>query len=108
MFLYLLDVSDYEKIDGLVEKVDAIVGADGLNILLNNAGIYYGPDGLADLEADKFTRTLAVMVIGRAMLTKVSLRAQGEIDRLETINHFKLTSCVMCRNSGRCCVVQPH
>ena len=36
--MYLSDVTDTNRFDDVVKKVEYIIGEDGLNLLINNAG----------------------------------------------------------------------
>lgn len=70
-FRFVSDVTDYASFDNLVKQIDGIVGDAGLNVILNNAGIFPNKDK-SDSTRDDLMTTLEVNSIAPLMLTRVS------------------------------------
>lgn len=67
----ILDVTNYESFDALVEQVDEIVKDEGLNVLLNNAGISPKSTRLNFTKESDLTNTFETNAVAPVMLTKV-------------------------------------
>jgi len=67
-----LDVADYASYDAFVQEVGNIVGEDGLNLLINNAGIMRG-NKLSDVDPKNMIENFEVNVVSPLMLTKALL-----------------------------------
>lgn len=78
----LLDVTDRSMIQAAVDRLDAMLGTDGLDGLVNNAGIVV-PGPLELLATEDFRRQLEVNVLGTHALTAAMLpmlrQAKGRI-----------------------------
>jgi NAD(P)-dependent dehydrogenase (short-subunit alcohol dehydrogenase family) len=78
----LLDVTDRSMIQAAVERLDALLGNDGLDGLVNNAGIVV-PGPLELLGTEDFRRQLEVNVLGTHAVTAAMLpmlrQAKGRI-----------------------------
>ena len=64
-----LSVDDPATFSTAVSEVDGIVQEHGLNVLVNNAGIYM-VKGLEDVTVDDMTKSFATNTIGPLMLTQ--------------------------------------
>ena len=64
-----LNVDNYATFPTLAKEVDGIVKENGLNVLVNNAGIHIRR-GLEDVTVDDMTQTFATNTIGPLMLTQ--------------------------------------
>lgn len=64
-----LDVKDYDKYEKVVEEVSKKVGSDGLNLLINNAGIHIKAD-FHDAKRDDMLEVYEVNVIAPFLLTR--------------------------------------
>ncbi|XP_028842229.1 uncharacterized protein LOC114794083 [Denticeps clupeoides] len=67
-----LDVLSQESIEQAVEEVAAILGSDGLNCLINNAGIHMGLN-LETVTADAMKKTFETNTVGPLLVTKAFL-----------------------------------
>lgn len=66
-----LDVTDYASFDGFVKQIDDVVKEEGLNVVLNNAGVF--PDkGKAESSRDDLMITFEINSVAPIMLTRVS------------------------------------
>lgn len=64
-----LDVKDYDKYQTLVEEVTKTVGSDGLNLLINNAGIHIKAD-FHEAKRDDMLEVYEVNVVAPLLLTR--------------------------------------
>src|SRR4051812_46233280 len=64
-----LDVTDSAQIEGVAAQIDAELGADGLDGLVNNAGIGV-PGPLETIPMEDFRRQVEVNMIGHLAVTK--------------------------------------
>lgn len=64
-----LDVKDYDKYHKVVEEVTKSVGADGLNLLINNAGIHIKAD-FHEAKRDDMLEVYEVNVVAPFLLTR--------------------------------------
>lgn len=64
-----LDVKDYDKYEKVVDEVTKNVGANGLNLLINNAGIHIKAD-FHDAKRDDMLEVYEVNVIAPLLLTR--------------------------------------
>lgn len=67
-----LDVTKEDEITSAVNNITEVVGDQGLNCLINNAGVLKRDD-LDSVSAELLTATYAVNTIGPAMVTKACL-----------------------------------
>lgn len=64
-----LDVKDYTKYEKVVDEVTQAVGSDGLNLLVNNAGIHIKAD-FHDARRDDMMEVYEVNVVAPLLLTR--------------------------------------
>lgn len=64
-----LDVKDYAKYEKVVDEVTKTVGSDGLNLLVNNAGIHIKAD-FHDAKPEDMLEVYEVNVVAPLMLTR--------------------------------------
>lgn len=64
-----LDVKDYDKYEKVVDQVTADVGADGLNLLINNAGIHIKAN-FHDAKREDMLEVYEVNVVAPLLLTR--------------------------------------
>jgi short-subunit dehydrogenase len=64
-----LDTTNYRYYDKLLDDCHKIVGNNGINLLINNAGIMFR-DSLPTLTANHLSDTLQINTIAPLMLTK--------------------------------------
>lgn len=64
-----LDVKEYDKYEKVVEQVSQAVGSDGLNLLINNAGIHIKAD-FHDAKRDDMMEVYEVNVVAPLLLTR--------------------------------------
>jgi NAD(P)-dependent dehydrogenase (short-subunit alcohol dehydrogenase family) len=69
------DLAETEKLDGLVDEVEAAVGP--LDVLVNNAGIFE-PAAAVDLPLDSYRRVLAVNLDAPVFLARRAARGMVE------------------------------
>lgn len=67
----ILDVTNYKSFDVLVKQIDEIVQDEGLNVLLNNAGISPKSTRLNLTKDDDLMTTFETNAVAPVMLTKV-------------------------------------
>lgn len=67
-----LEVKDYNRFSSLVDEVSKAVGSDGLNLLVNNAGIHIKAD-LDDARRDDMLEVYEVNVVAPLLLTRAFL-----------------------------------
>ncbi|XP_054156972.1 C-factor-like [Oppia nitens] len=67
-----LEVKDYDSYDGFVQKVATIVGSDGLDTLVNNAGILIYSN-LQKVTAEDMLKNFEINSVTPLMLTKALL-----------------------------------
>lgn len=66
------DVTQYESYNNLVEQVSNIVQDDGLNVLLNNAGIASRTTRLDHVKAEDLSSVFETNAVAPVMMTKVN------------------------------------
>lgn len=81
-----LDVSNVESYPEFVSTVSSIVKDDGLNVLINNAGILSRCDNIADLNYEKYvsmfeTNTFAPLFLSKALLPLIKKAAANNSDK---------------------------
>jgi NAD(P)-dependent dehydrogenase (short-subunit alcohol dehydrogenase family) len=64
-----LEVRDYDKYESIVAEVTKEVGSDGLNLLINNAGIHIKAD-FHDAKRDDMMEVYEVNVVAPLLLTR--------------------------------------
>lgn len=64
-----LEVRDYDKYEKVVDEVKKAVGSEGLNLLINNAGIHIKAD-FHDAKRDDMMEVYEVNVVAPLMLTR--------------------------------------
>lgn len=64
-----LDVRDYDKYQKVVDEVTKLVGSDGLNLLINNAGIHIKAD-FHDVKRDDMIEVYEVNVVAPLLFTR--------------------------------------
>lgn len=64
-----LDVKEYDKYEKVVQTVTQAVGSDGLNLLINNAGIHIKAD-FHDAKRDDMMEVYEVNVVAPLLLTR--------------------------------------
>lgn len=64
-----LEVRDYDKYEKVVDEVTKAVGSDGLNLLINNAGIHIKAD-FHDAKRDDMLEVYEVNVVAPFLLTR--------------------------------------
>lgn len=69
--LIIADVTDYASFGGFAKQIDDIVKDDGLNVLVNNAGVYL-EKGKAEATKDDMINTFEINSVAPIMLTRVS------------------------------------
>lgn len=70
-----LDVTHFDSFKSFGDKVHAVVGDRGLNVLFHNAGILCDKDGkLEDVTEEKLTSQLLTNAVGPILLTKEMIR----------------------------------
>lgn len=70
-----LDVTNYASFDVLVQQIDEIVKDEGLNVLLNNAGISPKSTRLNFTKDSDLRETFETNSVAPIMLTKVDIMA---------------------------------
>ncbi|HEU4736486.1 MAG TPA: SDR family NAD(P)-dependent oxidoreductase [Solirubrobacterales bacterium] len=89
LFPLRLDITSSEQVEAMAERVSAEVGSDGLQGLVNNAGITI-PCPLEALPLDDFRRLLAVNLTGHLAATQALLpqlrAAKGRIVFISSIS----------------------
>lgn len=75
LHLLQLDVSKFDSFSDVANKVESIVGQNGLNVLLNNAGIGTNTKyhGFGNLKPEDYQRVYNTNTIGPVFLTKALL-----------------------------------
>lgn len=66
-------MTKHESFDSFAGEVSSIVGLDGLNLLINNAGMLHWASSGGPICTDMFAETFAVNTIAPLMLTKALL-----------------------------------
>lgn len=75
---FILDVTNYASFAALVQQIDEIVKEEGLNVLINNAGIYPSVASLNSVTDDELRRILETNSIAPVMVTKVGCLRRHE------------------------------
>lgn len=65
------DMTQSDTFDKTVQEVENIVGDEGLNVLINNAGILKETATINDITAENLTLHYLTNTVGPIMLTKV-------------------------------------
>lgn len=81
---HIADVTDYASFDGFAKKINEIVKNEGLNVLLNNAGVFL-EKGKPEATRDDLTNTFEINSVAPIMLTRVSRFFRSLLD---TMSHF--------------------
>jgi NAD(P)-dependent dehydrogenase (short-subunit alcohol dehydrogenase family) len=68
LILLVLDVRDEGVVKAAAEAVAAVT--DGLDIVVNNAGVYYRTASFTEVTADQLTESLAVNVLGPLLVSQ--------------------------------------
>lgn len=71
-----IDVAAFDSFPEVVKKVESIVGENGLNVLINNAGIgalHRHIGSLKDMKPEHFQRVYNTNTLGPVFLTQVTL-----------------------------------
>lgn len=68
---FFSDVNNYESFQTLATQIKDIVKDDGLNVLLNNAGIAPKSTRLSFTKAEDLKETFETNTVGPVMLTAV-------------------------------------
>ena len=71
-FDLLVDVRDESTINVAKEKVDDILGDQGLTLLINNAAIFPREQTIEDVTAETLMETFNVNVVGTIRVCKVN------------------------------------
>jgi 3-oxoacyl-[acyl-carrier protein] reductase len=79
------DITSGADVARMVEEVGEFVGAGGLHVLFNNAGIY-PPGTLESLTVDEWDRVFAVNARGPFLVTKAALPLLEAADDARVIN----------------------
>lgn len=66
------DATDYKSIPELVDQISKIVGPDGINLMINNAGIYVSGN-LETVQAQDVLRNIEVNAVAPLELTRALL-----------------------------------
>lgn len=69
----ITDVTNYDSYGNLVDQVSNIVQDDGLNVLLNNAGISTRSTRLDFVKPEDLMNVFETNAVAPVMLTKVNL-----------------------------------
>jgi len=67
------DITKFETFEKKAQEVESIVGDEGLNVLINNAGIHMNVTSVNDITAENLISQYLTNTIGPIMLTKVKL-----------------------------------
>ncbi|XP_072921687.1 C-signal-like isoform X2 [Hemitrygon akajei] len=67
-----MDLDDFDSIQTSAEEIQKVLKNDGLNLLINNAGINID-GGLNDITPEMMTKSHTINVIGPMMVTKAGL-----------------------------------
>jgi 3-oxoacyl-[acyl-carrier protein] reductase len=79
------DITSAAEVGRMVEEVGEFVGAVGLHVLFNNAGVY-PPGTLESLTVDEWDRVFAVNARGPFLVTKAALPLLEAADDARVIN----------------------
>ena len=69
----LSDVQDEESIKDVRQKTEAVLGKEGLNLLINNAGIHLDCSSIENVDATALAKNYSCNVIGPALMCRVCL-----------------------------------
>lgn len=67
------DTTKFETFEKKAQEVERIVGDEGLNVLVNNAGIHMNVTSVNDITAENLISQYLTNTVGPIMLTKVKL-----------------------------------
>ena len=69
---YIVDVGDEASVKEARYETEKILGREGLNVLINNAGIHPRCSSIQNVDAEKMAETYRCNVIGPAVMCRVS------------------------------------
>ncbi|XP_078410275.1 C-signal-like [Cetorhinus maximus] len=69
-----LDVDDLDNIQECADQIEKILENNGLNLLINNAGVYFGGD-LSEVTSETMMKSYRTNTVGPMMVTKALLPA---------------------------------
>ncbi len=78
-----LDVVDLTAIEAAAQLVEETAG--GLDVLINNAGVYHRSDGLADVDTDAMIESFRVNALGPLVVTRAFLPLLSARSELATV-----------------------
>lgn len=67
------DTTKFETFEMKAQEVESIVGDEGLNVLINNAGIHMQITSVNDITTENLISQYLTNTVGPIMLTKVKL-----------------------------------
>ncbi|XP_077987083.1 C-signal-like [Glandiceps talaboti] len=65
-----MDVTNTGTIDAAAKQVEQVTGQNGLNLLINNAGVFKAEPKIEDVEAETMMKLYSVNTVGAAMVAK--------------------------------------
>lgn len=68
---FIIDVSNLDSYPAFVNEVSSIVGDSGLNVLINNAGVLFRCDNIAELSYEKYFQTFQTNTFAPVFLSQV-------------------------------------
>ena len=76
MFLYvneafILDVADEASVKAARQETEKILGREGLNVLINNAGVHPRCPSIQNIDVSQMASTYRCNVIGPAVMCRV-------------------------------------
>ena len=66
------DVSDESSVQDAQQQTEQLLGAEGLNLLINNAAIYLKCSAVQDIKDDEMIQSYRTNVVGPAIMCRVS------------------------------------
>lgn len=70
-------MTNYDSFGNLVDQVSTIVQEEGLNVLLNNAGIATRTTRLEHVKSEDLTSVFETNAVAPVMLTKVNISRES-------------------------------